>query len=306
MRIVFMGTPDFAVQALQNLIDSPHEVVAVYTQPDRPSGRGNKITMSPVKKLALEHGLPVYQPERIKTAEAIAQIVAMRPDVLVVVAYGQLLSKEILDIPPHGCLNIHGSILPKYRGAAPIHWAVLNGDTSTGVTIMRMDTGMDTGDILSVAHTEILPEDTTASLYEKLKVQGAELLLEVLSGLEANTITPVKQDDDLASYTKMITRDMERIEWTKTAVQIHNQIRALNGSFTLDDNDAPLKVWETKVVENISGTPGTVVHVDKIGFVVATGENSLRLLEIQPANRKRMAAADYANGKQLKVGMSFR
>lgn len=306
MRIVFMGTPDFAVQALQNLIDSPHEVVAVYTQPDRPSGRGNKITMSPVKKLALEHGLPVYQPERIKTAEAIAQIVAMRPDVLVVVAYGQLLSKEILDIPPHGCLNIHGSILPKYRGAAPIHWAVLNGDTSTGVTIMRMDTGMDTGDILSVAHTEILPEDTTASLYEKLKVQGAELLLEVLSGLEANTITPVKQDDDLASYTKMITRDMERIEWTKTAVQIHNQIRALNGSFTLDDNDAPLKVWETKVVENISGTPGTVVHVDKIGFVVATGANSLRLLEIQPANRKRMAAADYANGKQLKVGMSFR
>lgn len=305
MRIIFMGTPAFAEATLQALISTNHDILAVYTQPDKPSGRGHKMLASPVKTLALHHNLAVFQPPSLRSTDVVEQIIHMKPDVIVVVAYGQLLPQNILDIPRYGCLNIHGSLLPQYRGAAPIHWAILNGDTQTGVTIIKMDAGMDTGDILAMERTDILPDDNTLSLYERLKTQGASLLLNVLEKLPQNLIIPVPQNNELATYSALITRDMEKIDWHNSATAIHNQIRALNSAFTLDANNDQLKIWRTQVINNIQGAPGEIIRIDKTGFTVATGQDGLHVLEVQPANRKRMSARDFANGKQLVSGITF-
>ena len=307
MRIVFMGTPDFASACLEKLLQTEHEIVAVYTQPDRPSGRGNKLTPSAVKQVALQANLPVYQPLKARASEVVDELAALHPDVIIVVAYGQILPQAILDIPKYGCLNVHGSILPKYRGAAPIHWAILNGDRETGVTIMQMDAGMDTGAMLAVATESIDDEDTTATLYERLKALGARLLVEILPKLAAGELTAVPQDNAQATYTTLIKRDMEKIDLNTSAVAIHNKVRAISGAFVLNCAGEPLKIWKT-TPDNTgwSGQIGEVVHVDKRGFVLATGQGCLRVLEVQPANRKRMSAADFANGSKLTVGYIFK
>lgn len=307
MKIVFMGTPDFASASLAELLKTDHEIVAVYTQPDRPSGRGNKLTPSAVKQLALEANIPVYQPLKARASEVISELAAMKPDVIIVVAYGQILPQAILDIPKYGCLNVHGSILPKYRGAAPIHWAILDGERETGVTIMQMDAGMDTGDILSVAIEPISDEDTTTSLYERLKLLGAKLLVDTLCKLAAGELVATPQDNSQATYTTLIKRDMEKIDPNTTAVAIHNKVRALSGAFLLNAASEPLKIWKTAPeTVNWGGQPGEVVKVDKLGFVIATGSGSLRVLEVQPANRKRMSAADFANGSKITAGYIFK
>ena len=307
MKIVFMGTPDFAGASLAELLKTDHEIVAVYTQPDRPSGRGNRLTPSAVKQLALENNIPVYQPQKARAAEVIAELSAMQPDVIVVVAYGQILPQAILDIPQYGCLNVHGSILPKYRGAAPIHWAILDGERQTGVTIMQMDEGMDTGAMLAVAKEDILATDTTATLYERLKWLGAKLLVETLPKLERGELQAIPQDNSQATYTTLIKRDMEKIDPATTAVAVHNKVRALSGAFVINAAAEPLKIWQTSLEEvNWGGQPGEVVKVDKLGFVIATGQGSLRILEVQPANRKRMSAADFANGNKITTGYIFK
>lgn len=306
MRIVFMGTPDFARESLAQLLQTEHEIVAVYTQPDRPSGRGRKLTPSAVKMLAVEAGIPVYQPEKARAVEVVAELAALRPDVIIVVAYGQILPQAILDIPRLGCLNVHGSILPKYRGAAPIHWAILNGDKETGVTVMRMDAGMDTGDILAIAYEPISAQDTTATLYERLKVLGAKLLVDTLPKLDAGMIEPIKQDNSQATYTHLIKRDMEKIDLSSSADAIHNKVRAISGAFILNAEGVPLKVWSTELTEfDCHGSCGQVLRTDKRGIIVVTGNGCLRLLEVQPANRKRMSAVDFANGNQITAGYLF-
>lgn len=308
MKIVFMGTPDFASASLEKLIAAGHEILAVYTQPDRPSGRGKKLNYSAVKQVALAHELPVYQPEKIRNEQSIEQLKAMQPDVIVVVAYGQILPQAILDIPPYGCLNVHGSLLPKYRGAAPIHWAILNGDEVTGVTVMQMDIGMDTGDVLSMATETIRPEDTTESLYERLKFLGADLLVTTLQKIVNNELVPCPQQEELATYTKLITRDMEKIDWSNSAKDIHNKIRALKGAYTLDAQGEVLKIWVSNIseVNNDKQLPvGTVLQINKEGFLVKAGIGVLQVQEVQPANRKRIAAKDYANGYKLKTGEQF-
>lgn len=307
MKIIFMGTPDFASASLEKLIASGHEILAVYTQPDRPSGRGKKLAYSAVKQVALAHDLPVYQPEKVRSEQTIAELQALQPEVIIVVAYGQILPQAILDIPRYGCLNVHGSILPKYRGAAPIHWAILNGDTVTGVTVMKMDVGMDTGDILSVAEEQITPVDTTESLYNRLKLLGAELLVTTLKELEQGKIVARKQDDAVATYTKLITRDMEKIDWQNSAVSIHNKIRALSGVYTVDSKGETLKIWRSSISEykDTKLPVGSVVQLNKAGFIVQTGSQTLQIEEVQPANRKRMAAKDFANGRKLEIGEQF-
>ena len=308
MKIVFMGTPDFASASLEKLIAAGHEILAVYTQPDRPSGRGKKLNYSAVKQVAMAHELPVYQPEKIRNEQSIEQLRAMQPDVIVVVAYGQILPQAILDIPPYGCLNVHGSLLPKYRGAAPIHWAILNGDEVTGVTVMQMDIGMDTGDVLSMATEAIRPEDTTESLYERLKILGADLLISTLQKIVNNELVPCPQQEELATYTKLITRDMEKIDWSNSAKDIHNKIRALKGAYTLDAQGEVLKIWASNISEVNSEKQlpvGTVLQINKEGFLVKAGSGALQVQEVQPANRKRIAAKDYANGYKLKTGEQF-
>lgn len=308
MKIVFMGTPDFASASLEKLIAAGHEILAVYTQPDRPSGRGKKLNYSAVKQVAMAHELPVYQPEKIRNEQSIEQLKAMQPDVIVVVAYGQILPQTILDVPQYGCLNVHGSLLPKYRGAAPIHWAILNGDEVTGVTVMQMDSGMDTGDILSMATETIRPEDTTESLYERLKFLGADLLVTTLQKIVNNELVPCPQQEELATYTKLITRDMEKIDWSNSAKDIHNKIRALKGAYTLDAQGEVLKIWASNISEVNSDKQlpvGTVLQINKEGFLVKAGIGVLQVQEVQPANRKRIAAKDYANGYKLKTGEQF-
>lgn len=308
MKIVFMGTPDFASASLEKIIAAGHEILAVYTQPDRPSGRGKKLNYSAVKQVAMAHEVPVYQPEKIRNEQSIEQLRAMQPDVIVVVAYGQILPQAILDIPPYGCLNVHGSLLPKYRGAAPIHWAILNGDEVTGVTVMQMDIGMDTGDVLSMATEAIRPEDTTESLYERLKILGADLLISTLQKIVNNELVPCPQQEELATYTKLITRDMEKIDWSNSAKDIHNKIRALKGAYTLDAQGEVLKIWSSNISEVNSEKQlpvGTVLQINKEGFLVKAGSGALQVQEVQPANRKRIAAKDYANGYKLKTGEQF-
>ena len=306
LRTIFMGTPDFAVDCLR-VMHEKTDVIMVVTQPDRPKGRGQKLTASPVKLRALEYNLPIWQPEKIKTPDCVKKLQELKPDLIVVVAFGQILSQEILDIPTLGCVNVHASLLPGYRGAAPIHWAVINGERETGVTTMLMDAGLDTGDMLLKSRVEITPDMTTGELHDKLATMGSALLADTVDGLAAGTIKGEKQDDSLSNYASMLTKETARINWKKSAQEVHNLVRGLNSwpvAWTILDGKNH-KVWQTRVVEEMGGTPGEVVKITKKSFIVATGDGAVEILEIQPPSKKRMAAGDFVRGNGVKIGSIF-
>ena len=297
MRIVFMGTPDFAVPSLKALLEAGHEIAAVYTQPDKPKGRGHKLLPPPVKELAMEHNIPVYQPVTLRKPEAIEELRALEPELIVVAAYGKILPVDALNIPPRGCINVHGSLLPKYRGAAPIQWAVLNGDKVTGVTIQQMGEGVDTGDMLSKAETEIGPDETSGELFDRLMVLGAELLIDTIEKLD--TIVPEPQDHTQATHASMISKEMGAIDWTKPAQVIHDQVRGLNpwpAAYCTVDGKR-MKIFRTQIVAAM-GEPGVVTSLNG-EMTVFCGENAVQLTEIQPENGKRMRGSDYLRGHPL-------
>lgn len=302
MRIVFMGTPDFAVPSLQALIDAGHEVCAVYTQPDKPQGRKQILTAPPVKTLALEHDIPVFQPNTLKNEDEQARLRELAPEVIIVVAYGKLLPKAVLDIPPHGCINVHGSLLPRWRGAAPIQWAVIAGDEMAGVTTMQMAEGLDTGDMLLTYETKVGEKETAGELFDRLAQSGAELLTQTLVKLDE--ITPRPQDDAQSCYAHMLDKQMAVIDWNKSAHEIDCLIRGLNPwpiALTTLSGER-LKVFAAEKA-NGRGEPGTVLEADpKKGLTVACGEGALGLTEIQLVGGKRMKATDFLRGHAIEVG----
>ncbi|MFZ6041573.1 methionyl-tRNA formyltransferase [Vibrio natriegens] len=300
LRIVFAGTPDFAARHLAALLSSEHEVIAVYTQPDRPAGRGKKLTASPVKNIALEHDIPVYQPENFKSDEAKQALADLNADIMVVVAYGLLLPQAVLDTPKLGCINVHGSILPRWRGAAPIQRSIWAGDAETGVTIMQMDIGLDTGDMLKIATLPIEATDTSASMYEKLADLGPQALIDCLADISADKAVPVKQDDELANYAKKLSKEEARINWSDDAAYIERCVRAFNpwpmSHFEAAENS--IKVWQSRVAEQTSDKPaGTIVQADKTGIYVATGNGVLVLEQLQVPGKKAMPVQDILNSR---------
>lgn len=306
MKIVFMGTPDFAVETLRALLESPkHTVAAVVTQPDKPKGRGHMMQFPPVKELALSYQVPVYQPVKVRTAEFVEILKEIDPDVMVVVAFGQILSKEILEIPKYGCLNVHASLLPKYRGSSPIQWAIINGEKETGVTIMRLDTGVDTGDMIKKAVMPIEAKETGESLFTKLSRLGGPMMLEVLEELENGTAVFEKQDDTLSSHTKKLDKEIGRINWNESAEKIECFVRGLNSwpsAYTTIDGKT-LKIWEAEVEESeYAGKCGMVVKVEKDCFLVKTGQGALAILEVQLEGKKRMKADAFLRGYTIMVG----
>jgi len=315
LRIIFAGTPGFSVSALQALLDSNHEVVAVYTQPDRPAGRGRKLTASAVKELALTHDLPVYQPESLKPMEAQQTLEALNADVMVVVAYGLLLPKAVLDVPKYGCLNIHASLLPRWRGAAPIQRAIEAGDAETGVTIMQMDIGLDTGDMLYKVTTDISAKDNAASLHDRLSALGATALIETLTQLQAQQLKPESQDDALVTYAKKLTKAEATIQWAQSAEIIVRKIQAFNPwpiAFT-HFQEKPLRFGQAMLLseeevqtyqEGGGKNPGTVLAVEKTGMVVATGSQPILIQQAQPSGKKMMSAYDFAQSRPL-IGYTF-
>ena len=305
MRVVFMGTPDFAVPSLQILLDHGYEVCAVYTQPDKPKGRGHKLQPPPVKELALQHQIPVFQPATLRKEEVQAEIRSWNPDVIVVVAYGKLLPKAVLDAPKLGCVNVHGSLLPQYRGAAPIQWTVLNGDKVAGVTTMFMAEGMDTGDMLLKAETPVGEEETSGQLFDRLKDLGADLLLETLQGLEAGTLTSVPQDEAQATRAPMLSKELSQVDWTKSAQQVHDLLRGLNPwpSAVSYLDGRKLKLHASRVREG-SGEAGKAFAQDGALWVYC-GQGALELTEIQTENGKRMDGKSYLLGHPLQEGSHF-
>jgi len=307
MRIVFMGTPDFAVGSLQALCESgKHEILAVVTQPDRPKGRGNKLLQTPVKEYALAHGLTVYQPQKVKTPEFVELLHELQPELIVVAAFGQFLSKEILEMPKYGCINVHASLLPKYRGAAPIQYAIIKGEKESGVTIMQMDIGMDTGAMLDKVVVPIAENTTMGELHDALREQGAALLLEVIDKIAAGTAVAEPQDDAQATYATLLDRSMEHIDWSKTAQEVHNLIRGFNpapSTFTKLPNGKSLKIWGSKMTDKSSAAAaGTVIETGKHSFFVACGEGVLEITEVQPESKKRMPAQVFLNGRGVQEG----
>ncbi|WEM42268.1 methionyl-tRNA formyltransferase [Photobacterium sp. DA100] len=301
LKIVFAGTPDFAARHLAALLSSEHDVIAVYTQPDRPAGRGKKLTASPVKNIALEHNIPVYQPENFKSDEAKQQLADLGADIMVVVAYGLLLPQAVLDTPKLGCINVHGSILPRWRGAAPIQRSIWAGDKETGVTIMQMDIGLDTGDMLKIATLPIEPSDTSASMYEKLAELGPVALVDCLADIADGRAVADKQDDAQANYAKKLSKEEACINWADDAAHIERCIRAFNpwpmSYFVVAEQN--VKVWQAKVeADNQGKAPGTVLSADKQGILVATGQGALRLTELQPPGKKAMKAQDLLNSRR--------
>lgn len=342
MKVVFMGTPDFAVGALEAIIEAGHQVTAVVTQPDKPKGRGKEVQMTPVKVCALAHDIPVFQPVKIKEPEAVETLHTYRADIFVVAAFGQILSEEILEMPKYGCVNIHASLLPKYRGAGPIQWAIINGEKITGVTIMQMDKGLDTGDMLLGTEVEIAADETADTLHDKLAAAGAALIVEALAKIEAGDVTPVKQNDGESCYAKMLNKSMGKIDWNMESEKLDCLIRGLiswPGASTIYRGKT-LKIWREEVVsaetpaagEALSGQettdggsveerfvadtrfeqsnggfirnapPGTVVRVDKDAFYVQTGKGVLRVLAVQPEGKKRMEVKDFLLGYPVKPG----
>ncbi|ELL4669948.1 methionyl-tRNA formyltransferase [Vibrio fluvialis] len=300
LRIVFAGTPDFAARHLAALLSSEHEVIAVYTQPDRPAGRGKKLTASPVKNLALEHNIPVYQPENFKSDEAKQELAALNADIMVVVAYGLLLPKAVLDTPKLGCINVHGSILPRWRGAAPIQRSIWAGDAETGVTIMQMDVGLDTGDMIKIATLPIEASDTSGSMYDKLAELGPQALVECLSDIAQGTAVAVKQDDALANYAQKLSKEEAKIDWTLSAQAIERCVRAFNpwpmSHFAVADNQ--IKVWQARVEAGSSKqAAGTILKADKTGIYVATGAEILVLESLQIPGKKALPVQDILNAR---------
>ncbi len=307
MKIVFMGTPDFAVTTLQKLYDSPeHEVSAVFTQTDKPRGRGNKFMPTPVKKLATQHDTPVYQPQSLKKQidEYLPILQELNPDCIVVAAYGKLLPKEVLELPKYGCVNVHGSILPEYRGAAPIQRAVLDGKKKTGVTTMLMGEQMDAGDILLVSETEIGENETSAELFDRLAVMGADLLVQTLQKLEKGEITPIPQDENKVTFAQMITKDMAKIDFNQSAQQVHRLICGLSDSPCALTflNGKRLKIYHSKVVNNNCNNYKAGEIVDDKKFIVACGEGEIEFTEIQLEGSKRLATNDFLRGHSISKG----
>jgi methionyl-tRNA formyltransferase len=304
MRTVFMGTPDFAVPCLKRLHQLA-EVIAVYTQPDRRQGRGLKTTPPPVKVAAEGLDIAVYQPERLGRPNAWEQLKQLQPDLIVVGAYAQLLPRKVLQLPPQGCINVHASLLPAYRGGAPIHWAILNGEAESGVTTMLMSEQLDAGDILLQARTPIGADETTGELHDRLAILGADLLAETLHSLQQGQLQPRPQPQQGVSYARNILKSDGLIDWSRPAAQIHNQVRGLNpwpAAFTWH-GERMLRVWASRVLpEQEQGQPGEVLRLAAEGPVIATGDGALVLITVQPANKRRMSGADYARGYQLEVG----
>lgn len=305
MNIVFMGTPDFAVPTLQMLIDEKYNIQAVVTQPDRPKGRGNKLAAPPVKVLAEKYNLPVMQPEKIKEDNDFIEIIKeLSPDLIIVVAFGQILPKNILDIPKYGCVNIHGSLLPKYRGAAPIQWSIINGDQITGVTIMYMDVGMDTGDMISKTPIAIEPDETSGTLHDKMMYIGAKALKEVLPDILSGKCVAEKQDPNEASYASMLDKQMGLIDWNQSSKKIECLVRGLNPwpvAYTYYNSEL-LKIWGVKLLEDIEPNvePGHIIEVAaEEGIIVATQDGALLITEIQAQGRKRMSMSDYLRGHEI-------
>ncbi|MGX3065690.1 methionyl-tRNA formyltransferase [Ursidibacter arcticus] len=303
LNIIFAGTPDFAATHLQTLLNSQHNVIAVYTQPDKPAGRGKKLQASPVKQLAEQHNIPVYQPKSLRKEEAQAELQALNADVMVVVAYGLILPEAVLNAPKYGCLNVHGSLLPRWRGAAPIQRAIWAGDNETGITIMQMDIGLDTGDMLYKVTTPITPTETSATLYAKLAELAPPALIEVLNGLENGQFSPEKQQDELANYAEKLTKEEAKLDWNLTACQLERNIRAFNPApiayLTLvrEGVEERIKIYQANVLPHQAKTAGTILAVDKNGIQIATQEGVLNITQLQPAGKKPMFIQDFLNGR---------
>ncbi len=300
LKIIFAGTPDFAARHLDALLASEHQVIGVFTQPDRPAGRGNKLTPSPVKVLAQAHDVPVFQPKSLKPEENQHLVAELQADIMVVVAYGLILPKAVLDMPRLGCINVHGSLLPRWRGAAPIQRSLWAGDRETGVTIMQMDVGLDTGDMLHKLACPITPEDTSASLYDKLAQLGPQGMLDTLELLAKDSAQPEVQDEALVSYAEKLSKEEARLDWSLSAAQLERCIRAFNPwpmSYFLVD-EQPVKVWQASVLPHQNKQPGEIIHADKNGIQVATTDGVLNLLSLQPAGKKAMSAQDLLNSRR--------
>ncbi len=295
MQIIFMGTPDFAVPCLKRLCET-EEILCVVTQPDRPRGRGQKLLPSPVKIFAQEKNLPILQPQKVKTPEVVDELKKFRADLIVVVAFGQILSQEILDLPKFGCINVHASLLPKYRGAAPIEWCLINGEKITGVTTMQMNAGLDTGDILLAQEVPIEENMILPELREKLMTAGAEILIETIKQLDK--IKPIKQDDSLSNYAPMLKKDTGKINWACTAREIHNLVRGLYGGAFSFIGGEKFKIWRTKILDNKNLAAGEIKITDR-KILVGTGGGNLEILELQAPNAKKISAADYLNGHKI-------
>ena len=306
MRVIFMGSPDFAVPSLEALL-TKHEVVLVVTQPDKPKGRGKKMVPTPVKACALEHGIPVLQPEKVKEPKFVEQLRSYEPDLIAVTAFGQILSEPILEMPKYGCINVHGSLLPKYRGAAPMQWSIIDGEKVTGITTMYMAKGLDSGDMLLKAEVEITDEDTFATIHDKMAVTGANLLLDTLDQLEAGTLERIPQDHDAATYAPMITKETGHIDWSKNRQDIINLIRGLNpvpAAYTIYEEEV-LKIFGAVIsdVQADDAANGEIVAVVKKGFVVKCGDGCLLITEVQARGGKRMMTDAYLRGHAMKEGI---
>lgn len=308
MKIIFMGTPDFSVGTLEALIDAGHEIVLAVTQPDKPKGRGKEMQFPPVKETALKYGIEVYQPKRIREPECIEKLREYQADIMVVIAFGQILPKEILEMTPYGCVNVHASLLPKYRGAAPIQWAVINGETVSGVTTMQMDEGLDTGDMLLKTEIVLDEKETGGSLHDRLAKEGAKLCVETLKQLEAGTIVPEKQGESPTEYAKMLDKHMGEINWNQKADDIERLIRGLNPwpSAYTTWKDKTMKIWAADCEEDLqtaNAVPGEVIRVTKTDFAVKTGAGNLIIKELQIPGKKRMDAASFMRGYEIEKGM---
>lgn len=307
MKIIFMGTPDFAVNTLEALIQKGHEVTCVVTQPDKPKGRGKSVQFSPVKECALSHQLPVFQPVRIREEEAVQELFSYAADIIVVVAFGQILPKEILEWPQYGCINVHASLLPQYRGAAPIQWAVIDGAQASGVTIQKMDEGIDTGDIMAQTVVPLDDKETGGSLFEKLAVAGAKLCTDTIRRLEEKTVTYEKQEHEKATYAKMLKKQSGSIDWTKSAVEIERLIRGLNPwpSAYSYLNGKMLKIWKASVGQDLKGLQPGMLAVSAKKLEVQTKKGSLLLEEVQLEGKKRMSVEDFLRGYSIEQGMQM-
>ncbi len=305
MKVIFMGTPDFSVGTLEALIEAGHEVVLAVTQPDKPKGRGKEMQFTPVKECALKYDIPVFQPRRVREAECVEELRKYNADIMVVVAFGQILPKEILEMTPYGCVNVHASLLPKYRGAAPIQWAIIDGEAVSGVTTMQMNEGLDTGDMLLKTEIVLEENETGGSLHDKLADAGAKLCVQTLKALEDGTVTPVAQGEATTAYAKMLDKQLGNIDWSQSAEAIERLIRGLTPwpSAYTDWNGKVMKIWDAAVASgNSSGVPGTIVKVEKDTFCVQTGEGLLQIRELQIPGKKRMDAGAFMRGYQITVG----
>jgi len=308
MKLVFMGTPDFAATILEGLIDSRHEILAVVTQPDKKKGREQKLSASPVKELAIKHGIAVYQPNKVKELQFLNLMNELNPDAIIVAAFGQILPKALLDIPKYGCINVHASLLPKYRGAAPIQYAILDGETETGISIMYMDEGIDTGDIILQEKLSIEPDETGGSLFEKMAALGASCLLTALDQIENNTANRIKQDHEQATYVKMISKDMGRLDFSQPAIKLERMVRGLDpwpSAFTFLDGKT-LKIWKAAVEEDdeasYAARPGEIIELRRDAIVVKTGEGKLVIKELQLEGKKRLPVDAFLRGYRLSCG----